>query len=166
MEVRSVEKKDASSLIKLMHRLDSETEFMLLEPDERNTTLHEQETIIESFQDSDNKAMFVATESNEVHGFIVGVGNSTKRNRHSMYCVIGIQQCSTGKGLGGKLFSSLEAWATDNGVTRLELTVMRHNERAMRLYESRGFVIEGIKRNSLKVNGKYVDEYYMAKLLD
>lgn len=166
MEVRSVEKKDASSLIELMHRLDRETQFMLLEPDERKITLQEQEAIIESFQNSDKKVMFVASESNEIHGYVAGVGNATRRNSHSMYCVIGVQQGSTGKGLGGKLFNSLESWAADNGITRLELTVMCHNERAKRLYESRGFFVEGIKKNSLRVNGEYVDEYYMAKLLD
>ena len=29
-----------------------------------------------------------------------------------------------------------------------------------------GFEIEGLKRRSLKVKGTYVNEYYMAKILD
>jgi hypothetical protein len=29
-----------------------------------------------------------------------------------------------------------------------------------------GFEIEGVKRRSLKVKGAYVNEYYMAKILD
>ena len=29
-----------------------------------------------------------------------------------------------------------------------------------------GFEIEGLKRRSLKVKGRYVNEYYMAKILE
>jgi len=43
---------------------------------------------------------------------------------------------------------------------------MAHNARAIRLYKRMGFAIEGTKRQALLVNGTYVDEYYMAKLLD
>lgn len=42
---------------------------------------------------------------------------------------------------------------------------MKHNESAIRLYEKMGFKKEGLKENSLIVNGKYVDEYYMGKIL-
>ena len=60
----------------------------------------------------------------------------------------------------------LEKWATDHKIHRLELTVMSHNERAVNLYQKMGFKIEGIKQDSLLVNDEYVDEYYMAKILN
>lgn len=59
----------------------------------------------------------------------------------------------------------MEKWALENTITRLELTVMTHNERAVRLYKKMGFKIEGLKEKSLIVDGKYVDEYYMGKIL-
>ena len=60
--------------------------------------------------------------------------------------------------------AELETWARQHQCTRMELTVMVHNERAKRLYLARGFEVEGTKRNSLKVDGKYVDELYMSTL--
>jgi RimJ/RimL family protein N-acetyltransferase len=57
------------------------------------------------------------------------------------------------------------SWARERGFHRLELTVMTHNERAIRLYKKMGFEVEGVKKHSLFVNGEYVDEYYMAKLI-
>jgi Acetyltransferases, including N-acetylases of ribosomal proteins len=48
-------------------------------------------------------------------------------------------------------------------LTRLELTVMVHNERAIALYKKMGFEIEGTKKRSMRIDGQYVDEYYMAK---
>jgi RimJ/RimL family protein N-acetyltransferase len=42
---------------------------------------------------------------------------------------------------------------------------MVHNEAALALYKKMGFEIEGRKKHSLLINGTYVDEYCMAKLL-
>jgi RimJ/RimL family protein N-acetyltransferase len=42
---------------------------------------------------------------------------------------------------------------------------MAHNQRAFRLYERMGFVVEGRRRECLLVDGDFVDELYMAKLL-
>jgi len=43
--------------------------------------------------------------------------------------------------------------------------VQVHNIRAIALYENCGFEREGLKRHSLRIDGTYVDEYYMSKLL-
>jgi RimJ/RimL family protein N-acetyltransferase len=40
---------------------------------------------------------------------------------------------------------------------------MVHNERAIALYKKMGFEIEGTKKRSMRIDGQYVDEYYMAK---
>ena len=43
---------------------------------------------------------------------------------------------------------------------------MEHNERAHRLYLSMGYQDEGINRRSLFVDGAWVNEIMMSKLLD
>ena len=70
-----------------------------------------------------------------------------------------------GKGIGAKLFEALEEWANQQSIHRLELTVMTYNTAGIALYKKMGFEIEGTKRDSLLIDGKYVDEYYMSKLL-
>ncbi len=71
----------------------------------------------------------------------------------------------SGRGSEPHFFKQLDKWANEKGVTRLELTVMCINDAARHLYEKNGFVVEGTKKNSMVVDGTYVDEYYMAKLL-
>lgn len=87
------------------------------------------------------------------------------RMRHSAYIVTGIVKNYIGHGIGTKLFVELENWCKLNDIHRLELTVMCHNFVAVALYKKMGFEIEGIKKHSLLIDGQYVDEYYMAKLL-
>lgn len=48
---------------------------------------------------------------------------------------------------------------------KLNDVVIAHNEVALSLYKKMGFEIEGVKRDSLYVDGEFVDEYYMSKLL-
>ena len=79
--------------------------------------------------------------------------------------VTGILQSHVGRGLGSKMFETLIEWATLSPLHRLELTVMTHNAPAIALYQKFGFQIEGTKRHSLKVDGIYVDEYVMARVL-
>ncbi|HDZ3716195.1 TPA: GNAT family N-acetyltransferase, partial [Vibrio vulnificus] len=165
MQIREVCVKDAESMLELMLQLDSETKFMMLEKGERKTTIEQQKQLLESFAENNTKSMFVLSDDSGVHGFVVGIGNSANRNRHSMYCVMGIKHSASGKGYGKKLLGCLENWAVERDFTRLELTVMCHNERAYNLYLSQGFEVEGTKRNSLKVDGQYVNEFYMSKLL-
>lgn len=64
------------------------------------------------------------------------------------------------------LNSELDKWARENNLTRLELTFVSSNIVAKHLYEKNGFEIEGTRKNAMIIDGKYVDEYYMAKLYE
>ncbi|WP_425453646.1 N-acetyltransferase family protein [Oceanobacillus chungangensis] len=98
-------------------------------------------------------------------GILVGYGGDAKRNKHSAYIVIGILQDYRGKGIGTKLFEELEHWASNHNIHRLELSVVTRNEPGLSLYKKMGFEIEGTKRHSLFIDGEFVDEYEMVKLL-
>ncbi|HAP15087.1 MAG TPA: N-acetyltransferase, partial [Lactococcus sp.] len=56
-------------------------------------------------------------------------------------------------------------WAQNTGVSRLELTVAVNNAAAISCYKTNGFIIEGVRSQSLKINDALVDEFYMAKIL-
>ena len=63
------------------------------------------------------------------------------------------------------MFEALDEWAMKKDIHRLELTVAANNKAGLRLYEKAGFQMEGTKRDSLYIDGQYVDEYYMSKLI-
>ena len=98
-------------------------------------------------------------------GCLEAVGGGYHKTHHNVHVVVAILLRFTGQGIGTRLFGELERWASERGLHRLQLSVMFDNQRALRLYQSLGFQIEGVKRHSMRINGLYVDEYYMSKLL-
>lgn len=165
MLIREIEVDDAEAFLRLNHQLDRETEFMLLEPGERKTSLESQSRQIERIRASYNKTIFVAEKEGELIGYIAAIGGSYNRNKHCASIIVGVLQEYTGQGIGSQLFAELYEWAKKHRIHRLELTVTVHNHQASVLYHRMGFEIEGFKQKSLLIQGKFVDEYYMAKLL-
>ena len=164
--IREICENDAEAFLALCQQLDQETQFMLLEPGERIITVEEQRERIRTLLATDNHTILVAEDhQGQLVGQLTAIGGNFNRNRHTVYLVIGILQEFAGQGVGSQLFAQVEKWARVQAIHRLELTVMVHNERAIRLYQKMGFEIEGVKKHHLRVNDVYVDEYEMAKLL-
>jgi RimJ/RimL family protein N-acetyltransferase len=163
--LRPITENDAEAFLQLRHKLDHETKFMMLEPGERATPLEQVQQQLQNVVKAPNKAIFVLEDEGPLVGYLSIMGEEFRRNRHCAYIVIGILQAYTGQGLGKRLFTEMEKWAKQTGLHRLELTVMAHNLAGVALYQKMGFEIEGTKHDSLLVDGRYIDEYYMAKLI-
>jgi RimJ/RimL family protein N-acetyltransferase len=165
MLIREIEREDTERFVSLINQVESESEFLLFEAGERQVTVEQQEKRIDMMEQEGNSTIFVAEENSELIGYLIAMGGQAKRNKHTAYLVIGILTEYRGQGVGSKLFQRLEEWATEQQLHRLELTVVTLNEAGIRLYKKMGFEIEGTKRNSLYIDGKFVNEYYMSKLL-
>lgn len=75
---------------------------------------------------------------------------------------IAVAADARGRGIGRRLMDEAIAWAARAGVEKLVLSVYPHNEAAIGLYRSLGFVEEGrLARHSRKSYG-YEDEILMA----
>ncbi len=164
MNIRPIKISDAEAFWQMQFELDHETNYMMYEPNERTKNLERIHSIISPAVEGNN-LLLVAEDNNEIVGYISAEKGELNRIKHTAYIVVGIRKDFQRKGIGSEFFKRLDLWAKEKVVTRLELTVMCPNIIAKHLYEKRGFVVEGIKKNSMLVDGKYVDEYYMAKYL-
>ncbi|MEM9188116.1 MAG: GNAT family N-acetyltransferase [Myxococcota bacterium] len=80
---------------------------------------------------------------------------------------LGVHPEYQGQGLGRALMTYLIAHAEVRGLRRLELYVRADNPRAIGLYRSLGFALEGTRRRfSRLANGTYVDDHIMVRFLD
>lgn len=165
MEVRKVVPGDGARLAELIKHVEATSDFMMFGAGERKMTAGQGEDMVGRFAADDSSALFVAEKAGELIGYLIAVGGGAPRKRHSAYLVAGIAESHRGTGVGTKLFGALGDWAQKTGLHRLELTVMAHNKAGIALYEKMGFSIEGTKHHSLKIDGHFVDEYYMYKLI-
>jgi RimJ/RimL family protein N-acetyltransferase len=164
--VRRVSLADAEALLGLYQVLDLETSYMMLEPGERSSCLETVRLHVLQAETCPDGTLLVAEKDGHLVGLVEACGGQYRRSRHSVHLAMGVRKDCWGLGVGRRLLDGVESWARAAGKHRLELTVMTGNERAIRLYTRAGFRVEGTRLHSLKVDGAWVDELAMAKLLE
>jgi len=65
-------------------------------------------------------------------------------------------------GIGTEMVAAAQGWARERGLRKLSLGVFPDNERAVAVYEKRGFVREGLRRGQYRSGDDYRDEVLMA----
>jgi len=161
--IRNIEIEDAEAFWNLQSELDSETTFMMYEPGERKKDLDRLKALIHSVKENSDLLLVVEHEC-ELIGFLLAQRGFNRKTAHRAYIVTGIRKAFQRQKIGTRLFKELDGWAIQNQIRRLDLTVMTPNLPAKNLYEKQGFIVEGVKKDSMYVNGEYLDEYYMAKI--
>lgn len=163
--IRQLTLEDTPAFLELQQALDRETQFMLLEPDERSTDVEALRTRLDGLLNHANSSIWVAEDNGVLVGYVSAEGGHYRRNQHSAHLVMGIRQAYAGQGLGTRLLTALDTWARRVGLHRLELTVMAHNVAAQALYRKLGFVEEGTRHHAIVLGDTFIDELYMGKLL-
>ncbi len=166
MVIRSAEPDDAASLIQMIRQMDAETTFLSREPGEFALTEEAEAAYIARAKASPDDLLLVAT----IDGSIVGRAGATRpkrlRNRHIGEVGVAVAASHWGCGVGRALMQATIDWLRAQGVEKAELTVDTANRRAVALYHSLGFVVEGTCRHERKLEGgEYRDGYWMGLFL-
>ena len=107
----------------------------------------------------------------EVHGQVAGYATVRQWSRIPSHAHVleinglAVDPAHQGQGLGRALVAACVAQARRRGARKLTLRVLGGNNRARRLYESCGFHIEGVLREEFLLDGRYVDDVLMARML-
>ncbi|WP_158628283.1 GNAT family N-acetyltransferase [Actinomadura harenae] len=105
----------------------------------------------------------------EDEGLLVGVIDVLVRPWRRVegrgHVILGVRASHHRRGIGRALLNAAIAEARRRSMHRLELTTMAHNDAAIALYRSCGFEHEGLRRASLVIDGRPIDEIYMGLLL-
>lgn len=162
--VRPIRTADIAEYLALTNHINKETDFLGTSPNDPTPSPMQLAMMIKTGR----QIIFVAEHENG--SLIAHLGAFWRRGqgeklKHSMCVGLGVAKDFWRLGIGNALFAAFESWAAEAGVTRLELEVMTHNEAGIALYKKRGFEIEGTKRNSIKLEDRYIDEHLMSKLL-
>ena len=109
---------------------------------------------------------FVALDGERVIGWCDISSLNRPVFAHAGVLGMGVLDGYRGRGVGKALMRATLDAAKAAGLTRVELTVREDNKRARKLYEQMGFVVEGVKRRGVRLDGRYEDLICMATLFE
>ncbi|WP_369237711.1 N-acetyltransferase family protein [Streptomyces sp. R21] len=109
----------------------------------------------------------VAEIDGELVGYIkLGYPTSLACNTHVRQIQgLVVADAARGTGVGRALLRAVQERARRLGARRITLRVLGHNAPARKLYESEGFVVEGILPEEFLLEGEYVDDVLMGRFL-
>lgn len=165
--IRKPTVEDAEAIINVMTIADTETLFLARNPGEFCTPVEREKHIIENILADDAVEWFVAEYDHKVIGQCsVGLVRRNARYRHRAEVAFVILKDFCNLGIGGRMMEECIKWCKEHGITQMELDVVKNNDRAVKMYQSFGFEVIGIKENALRyLDGTYADEYLMVKKL-
>jgi len=111
--------------------------------------------------------VLVATVDGAVAGYIsIRPPTELAASSHVQHVTgLAVDPALQGRGVGRALVEAAVAEAARRGARRLTLRVLGPNAAARRLYESCGFVVEGVLRGEFHLDGDDVDDVLMARTL-
>lgn len=164
--IREATPGDAAGLIEYLNRAGGESDFLTLGEDEFDLSEAEEADFLRKCSSDAGQVYFVAVVDSEIVGTLHCASGRRPRMRHACEFGMSVAKAYWGQGIGSLLVDALVDWALDCGfVTKINLRVPADNDRAIRLYERKGFVHEGKMSRGMRVNGSYFDLVVMGRCL-
>ncbi len=111
--------------------------------------------------------VLVAVREGRVAGWVKLTPHQLPSNRHAhLVNGLAVDPAHQGAGVGRALVEAAVERAREQGARKVALRVLGHNHTARRLYERCGFVVEGVLKGEFHLEGRDVDDLFMARYLD
>ncbi len=113
----------------------------------------------------ESRMFFVACVEGDVVGWVHLKHTDLQKLSHTAELTLGVLERYRGNGIGSQLLKRGLTWAETQGLEKLYNAIPSSNEQAVEFLESHGFEIEATREDHYKLNGSYVDEVMMARVL-
>lgn len=164
--VREAEAADAPALLNYIEEVAAETDFLTFGAGEFSLTHEEETEFLENCRASTNEIYLIAWIGDAIAGTLSFSGGNRRRTRHTGEFGMTVRRRFWEQGIGSLLLDTLIAWARSGGVvTKINLQVRADNERAIGLYEQKGFEREGRILNAIRLGGISHDSLCMGLII-
>jgi RimJ/RimL family protein N-acetyltransferase len=161
--VRETQAADASAILDHFAAVYAESNFLTRGPGEFERSIPEQEDLIRTYAEAPIKLALAAFVGADLVGSLTFAGKPQLRVRHAGDLGMTVRRAFWGLGIGSAMLDCLIDWARSTAViTKLNSRVRSDNERAIRLYRRKGFVIEGTVTRELLIDGCYFGQNCMG----
>ncbi len=161
--IREANKTDAVKMIKYIDEISHESDNLTFGEGEFGLNYEQEEIFITNISRQNNSLMIIAEENGKIIGNLTFIGGKRPRTAHSGEFGISVLRDYWRKGLGTELIKYLIDWSKETEIVRkINLRVRTDNSNAISLYEKMGFVIEGKITREMKIEGEFIDAFYMG----
>ena len=165
--VRRPSADDAPAVLRYLRRVGAESEFLSFGAEGPPITEPEERAFLADARTAENAIAIVAEQNDQIVGMVTFKGGNRARTRHVGEFGISVARSAQGVGLGRRLMELLIAWAQAGATVRkINLVVRVDNDRAIALYESLGFVVEGRRSRDMLIEGVFHDSLIMGLAID
>ena len=163
LTVRRGHPDDAQATLDHLAAVYAESNFLTRGPANFEASLSAQHDFIAAHTGASLKLFLVGLVEGNLVGTLTFSGRTLPRVRHTGEFGMAVRQAVSGFGVGSTLLDFLIAWTRATGViTKLNLRVRSDNERAIRLYQRKGFVLEGTISREHLIDGRYFSQDCMG----
>jgi RimJ/RimL family protein N-acetyltransferase len=167
VNVREAEAADAKAVLAYIDEVSGETDFLDFGRGEIGMTETDEAEFLDRKRKSADSLFLIASIGDEVAGTLGFNAGHRSRRRHAGEFGISVRKRFWGMGVGSLLLDSLVDWARRGKVvTKINLQVRADNDRAIALYERKGFEREGRILNAIRLDGKYFDPLCLGLIIN
>jgi RimJ/RimL family protein N-acetyltransferase len=161
--IREAAVEDARAVLAYVNAVSCESNFLSFGPGEFELTGPEEEEFLRRCRATDNQLYILGEIDTILVSTLSFAGGRRPRLRHSGEFGISVRREYWGLGIGSLMLDALIEWAKGTGIVKkINLRVRTDNRRAIRLYERKGFTIEGTSRREILLDGHYYDHHWMG----
>ena len=161
--IREASVEDARALLDYVEGISGESDYLSFGPGEFELSVPEEEEYLRKCRASDNQLYLLGLMGDTVVSALSFSAGRRPRVRHSGEFGLSVRKRYWGLGIGSLMLDALIDWAKDIGIIKkINLRVRTDHQRAIVLYEGKGFVREGTIRKEILLDGKYYDHHWMG----
>ena len=164
LTIREAVPDDAAALLLHVAAVSAETDYLCMGPGDFELDEAGERAYLARAAASPGQVYLLAFVDDALGGSLSFAAGTRPRVRHAGELGMSVRRACWGLGIGGRLLDVLIDWARSTGVgTKLDLRVRANNARAIALYTSRGFRVEGRLTRQVVVGGTAHDHLWMGR---
>lgn len=165
VHIRQARPEDAPSILACFEEIASQTDYLSMGDEVAVTSSTELQLILSALTNKSPNFYLVACAADTVVGTLSFTRGQRKRTQHAGDFMLAVRSDYSGRGIGRALIHQLIAYGVSSGIHKINLQVRTENDRAVQLYHSCAFTMEGRISRTVFSHGAFHDSYAMGLIL-